>query len=448
MAEKGSSATATRAPSCADMRLARTPPLPAPMVNSRERAPPLPYLLFLQGGPGHEAPRPAEAAGWLADAVKSHRVVLLDQRGTGLSTALSVAALAQLGPPDAQAAYLAHFRADSIVRDAELLRAALLPGGDRWTVLGQSFGGFCTVTYLSMAPEGLKRALLAGGLPPIDRGCTAEQVYRACFRQVAAQTAKYYRPFPQDAQLVRDIVLHLHESGGVALPSGGVLSPRGLQVLGLSGLGSQGGFERLHFLFERAWEAQLVPGASRQLSEAFLHGYDAWLGFATSLLYAILHEAIYCQGAASAWAAQRVRDELDAAFDPVRAAEAGEDVPFTGEVPFSAAQAVLQMIFPWMFDEMAGLQPLKATAHLLAAKADWSDLYDKAALNANSVPVAAVAYYEDMYVSLPLSEATAGEIAGLRLWVTSEYMHSGIREDGPRVLARLLALASDRVPLR
>lgn len=33
-------------------------------------------------------------------------------------------------------------RADSIVRDAELIRRAVVSGG-RWSILGQSFGGFC-----------------------------------------------------------------------------------------------------------------------------------------------------------------------------------------------------------------------------------------------------------------------------------------------------------------
>lgn len=34
----------------------------------------------------------------------------------------------------------------------------------------------------------------------------------------------------------------------VPLPSGGILTPRGLQTLGLSGLGSSTGFERLHYM--------------------------------------------------------------------------------------------------------------------------------------------------------------------------------------------------------
>src|SRR5438105_2345350 len=85
---------------------------------------------------------------------------MLDQRGTGRST--PVGALSGM-TADEQAEYLTHFRADSIVRDAELIRGEL--GLDRWSVLGQSFGGFCTLTYLSIAPEGLREAFFTGGVP-------------------------------------------------------------------------------------------------------------------------------------------------------------------------------------------------------------------------------------------------------------------------------------------
>src|SRR5580692_4543869 len=49
-----------------------------------------PYLLFLQGGPGFEAPRPTGvpfSPGWLERALAEFRVIMLDQRGTGRSTA-------------------------------------------------------------------------------------------------------------------------------------------------------------------------------------------------------------------------------------------------------------------------------------------------------------------------------------------------------------------------
>lgn len=211
---------------------------------------PLPYLLYLQGGPGFESPRPIEAGGWIKKACEEYRVVLLDQRGTGLSTPLTTSSLSQMTSAAEQVEYLKHFRADNIVKDAEFIRLHLVPYAKPWTVLGQSYGGFCAVTYLSFAPEGLKSVLLTGGLPPLGKACTADTVYRACFKQVQLQNEKYYKRYPQDIQVIHEVVRYLSESegGGVLLPSGGRLTPKMLQCLGLSGLGFGGGFERLHYL--------------------------------------------------------------------------------------------------------------------------------------------------------------------------------------------------------
>lgn len=122
-----------------------------------------PYLVFLQGGPGGEATRPPPS-GWMKRALADYRVLLLDQRGTGRSSPVDDI------PGDtgrAQAEYLTLFRAESIVRDCELIREEL--GVDRWCILGQSFGGFCSMTYLSTAPEGLREVFITGGLSPIAR---------------------------------------------------------------------------------------------------------------------------------------------------------------------------------------------------------------------------------------------------------------------------------------
>ena len=62
------------------------------------------------GGPGFEAPRPTEASAWLKAAVQHFRVILLDQRGTGRSSAITTASLLRIGDAGAQAEYLAHFR--------------------------------------------------------------------------------------------------------------------------------------------------------------------------------------------------------------------------------------------------------------------------------------------------------------------------------------------------
>lgn len=81
-------------------------------------------------------------------------------------------------------------------------------------LFAQSFGGFCAVTYLSFAPQGLKQVLITGGLPPIQSGCTADSVYKACFEQVVLQNEKYYKRFPQDIKIVQDVVHYLAESEG------------------------------------------------------------------------------------------------------------------------------------------------------------------------------------------------------------------------------------------
>jgi hypothetical protein len=54
------------------------------------------------------------------------------------------------------------------------------------------------------------------------------------------------------------------------------------------------------------------------------------------------------------------------------------------------------------------------------------------------VPCAAVIYYNDMYVEREFSEETARNIRGIKLWVTDEYEHDGLRLDGEKVLGRLL----------
>ena len=49
------------------------------------------------------------------------------------------------------------------------------------------------------------------------------------------------------------------------------------------------------------------------------------MSWGTNPLYALLHESIYCQGAASNWAAHRVREQQFAEqFDAVAAAREGE----------------------------------------------------------------------------------------------------------------------------
>ena len=62
------------------------------------------------GGPGFEAPRLSEQPSWMKSALNVFRIILLDQRGTGLSTPITQLSLARQGSPAEQAQYLRHFR--------------------------------------------------------------------------------------------------------------------------------------------------------------------------------------------------------------------------------------------------------------------------------------------------------------------------------------------------
>ena len=106
-----------------------------------------------------------------------------------------------------------------------------------------------------------------------------------------------------------------------------------------------------------------------------------------------------------------------------------------------------EMVFPSTFQDVAALRPIADVAEAIAQQPSWPVLYDPTALAANKVPCAATAYFDDMYVDFDLAKRTGAGIQGLRVWVTSELMHGGIRDDGQRVFERLLGMARDTVPL-
>jgi pimeloyl-ACP methyl ester carboxylesterase len=375
----------------------------------------LPWLLFLQGGPGFGAQRPEGRESWLDRALNDYRVLLLDQRGTGRSSPANRRTLARLGSARAQADYLTHFRADSIVLDAELIRRELTD--EPWSVLGQSFGGMCTVTYLSFAPHGIREAFITGGLPGLT--VTADDVYRQTYRTVAAKNAAHYERYPDDIERAGRVAQYLAEHD-VRLPDGAPLSVEAFQSIG-SMLGQSSGSHSLHYLLED-------PFADDELSDAFRYAMMNELSFAASPLYALLHEASYAQSSATRWSAQRIRAEFGE-FDP-------EAVPlyFTGE-----------MVYPWMIDADPTLRPLREAAGILAERDDWPPLYDPVRLAANEAPVAAAVYYNDMYVDREFSMQTAQAIRGLQAWVTSEYEHDGLRVSDGAVLDRLIGMARGNI---
>ncbi len=379
----------------------------------------LPWLLYLQGGPGFGSPRPVGRDSWLDRALQDYRVLLLDQRGTGRSTPASRQTLARFLDAAGQAGYLGHFRADSIVADAELIRPQVT-GGEPWSVLGQSFGGFCAVTYLSKAPAGLREAFLTGGLPGLS--ATADDVYRLTYRVVTAKNEAHYQRYPEDVDVARQVARVL-AARPATLPGGGILTVERFQTLGRL-LGSSTGSHTLHYLLED-------PFAGAELSDAFLAAAETELSYASAPLYALVHEACYAQGIATRWSAQRVRAEFPE-FAPEAAIDGDAPLLFTGE-----------MVYPFVFDLDPALRPLAEAAALLAERADWPALYYPDRLARTDIPVAAAIYFDDMYVPRELSLQTAAAIRGLRYWITNEFEHDGLRTSDGRVLDRLIGLARD-----
>jgi pimeloyl-ACP methyl ester carboxylesterase len=377
-------------------------------VFARELAAPdgrdRPYLVYLQGGPGQEAPRPSGTPmgpAWLPRALQDFRVLMLDQRGTGLSTPYG----GQVADPAADAERLTHFRADAIVQDAERLREHL--GVKRWSVLGQSFGGFCALHYLSVAPDSLREVFFTGGLPPVGR--PVDDQYAGTFAAMRVLNERYHRRFPQDRVRLQR-VLDLCDEGVVRDPQGNPISRRLMRTIGHP-LGMDGGAETLHHLLEH-----------EPTSPAFSHDAAALLAFdARNPIYAVLHEACCADGGATRWSAQRVLPED---FE-------GDSLLLTGE-----------HIFPWHFEDDPALRPYREVAAPLAEH-EWPRLYDADVLAQVDVPCAALVYADDPYVLRGFSEETAALVPSLRPWLTNEHLHNGLRTDGEHVLDRLITLARD-----
>lgn len=389
------------------------------LSTDRAEAEDYPYLVYLQGGPGSGADRPTVPGGWLKRAMEEYRVVLLDQRGTGLSTPLTAQTM-PAGSVAERSDYCTHFRADNIVRDAETLRRALPAsrGGERpWTSLGQSYGGFCTLTYLSLHPEGLEASLITGGLAAIT--WPAERVYRETYAATRRRNSLFFETYPEDAERLREVVRHVAEVAE-ELPTGERLTPERVLTVGII-LGSSTGFHELHYLLEGAF---VETADGRRLAAAFLEGLGRIVSLASHPLYGLMHESIYANGpgAATNWAAARVRAEL-----PDFAADASEPL-LTGE-----------MIYPWQFAQDPALVALAEVAEHLATREDWGPLYNVAALAANKVPVAGVVYTDDMFVPRSGSVETAGLVRGAQVIETDRYQHNGLREDGALLLGQMLA---------
>ncbi|KAJ4365609.1 hypothetical protein N0V83_008229 [Neocucurbitaria cava] len=395
----------------------------------------LPWLLYLQGGPGFECRSPQNVSWTQTMLDKGYQVLMLDQRGTGLSTAISQSSLQLRGDEKVQAEYMKSFRADSIVRDCEAIRKALTASypadKQKFSIMGQSFGGFCCTTYLSFYPEGVKEAFVFGGLPPLT--ASVDEVYTRLYAGVKQRNEQYYTKYPEDVTRVKRIVKLLRRFGDttVRVQGGeGYFSARRFMQLGIY-FGKHGGFDDVHNLVLRADTDLTQFGHLTRPTVLALEGAQSW---DTNVIYALLHEPLYClgDGGKSGWSAERMLQEKFPEFGLDKVDDEEEPVLFTGE-----------MIYPFMFECYPELTKLKTVGHLLAEANDWPKLYDEEQLRKNEVPMYAAVYMDDMYVDFNLSMETARTIKGCKPFVTNMMYHNGISAKTDEVLKEMFVLRDD-----
>ena len=374
-------------------------------VVTREGGERLPYLVFLQGGPGHEAPRPFHASSspaWLDEALAHYRVVMLDQRGTGLSSPVGDADLERGSAEVAE--HLTHLRADAIVRDCEAMREHL--SAETWSVLGQSFGGFTTLAYLSTDADSLADVFITGGLSTVNRH--PDEVYALCYDKMRAASERYYRRFPEHRDMMRRLIDRA-AAGDIVLPDGEVVSPSRLRSVG-SALGTNDGWQTVWSLLERD-----------PASNAFRHDLMHAMPYGgRNPLYFAFHESSYASGHATRWSAERTEPQ-----------DFRDDVTlFTGEHIRREWTETVPAFRPWR------------DVALALADFEWPRIYNEVAIAASGATGAAAVYVNDVYVPMEFSLETARLIPGVELWVTSEHEHNGVRS-GP-VLTHLIDLAHGR----
>ncbi|MDU0479291.1 alpha/beta fold hydrolase [Staphylococcus chromogenes] len=376
----------------------------------------LPMVVYLQGGPGFPAPRPVDASGVIGELLKTHRVLLLDQRGTGRSTRIDSSS-------QVSSRQLALLRADQICADAESFRHYL--GIEQWDLFGQSFGGFCITTYVSNYPNSVRHAMLTGGLPAV--GLPADDVYRATYRALQRRHEEFYRQIPFASERIREICHHLDNSAEV-LPTGERLSSRRFRTIGIE-LGRGTGFDTLAYLLEAPFTT--IQGEKRLRSD-FLAEVGRRVSFAEGPLYAAIHESIYAYpGEATNWSAHRMRAEVSG-FAEDADPRSSEPFYLTGE-----------HIYPWQFDEDPALRGLKEAAGDLAQKSDFPELYSPAGLGESQAVAAAAIYLDDIFVPFAYSRNTAELYRDLRPYITNQFQHDGIRQDGAGIVQTLRSLIDD-----
>lgn len=324
--------------------------------------------------------------------------------------------------------FLKLFRHDDIVRDLEAIRLQLFGASKKWNIFGQSYGGWISLSYLSLFPEALESSRITAGLAPITSNL--EDTYLYLFKVLVEHNDEYYSKYPEDIKRVKEIVKYLLSTPAITLANGGRLTARRFLCLGRN-LGARDRWAPMHELIEEMHKeiTENNEHGREKLSEKTIKMYieeDSWK-FDNRPLYAVLHEAMYCTGKhPSEWVAQRMAAAMDG-FEWAGPEPEPRETDEKGKKPKEAWRTILEglcassnndevkiyfsgeMVYPFMFKDYANLRPLYKVAKLLA-KHKWSDPYDLHQLANNEVPVYAISYKSDMHVNELMSRDTVSSV--------------------------------------
>ncbi|KAK4458556.1 Alpha/Beta hydrolase protein [Cladorrhinum samala] len=374
------------------------------------------FLVYLCGGPGDANPRDRIPNFNELALKKGYSILYPDYRGTGRSTPVNETSLKarfenEENAEDKLADYLSLFRQDNIVRDLEAIRQCLedtLSNDQdiKFTLHGQSFGGWIALTYLSfLGGQALEKVFLTAGLAPINK--TPDSIYKALYERAVTANEKYYELFPQDAALVKEIYtalrgknieIPLNDEG----PSGRVLSAQTFLTLGRKFIAGSSGMNAVHeFVVALSGHLKANPGGA-SIPDGLVKKFAELEGFKLHArpLYGVLHESIYCakNDVTSNWAAARI-GKGTGGFEWLDKNNAPEDMPeriyFSGE-----------MVYPFMMRSIRS-KLLQDAGEAFARRINWPRLYDPEQLRKNTVPVKAMVFPDDLAVDYEASIETA-----------------------------------------
>ena len=322
------------------------------------------------------------------------------------------------------------------------------------------------MTYLSQVEHPPKIALLTGGIAPM-LASSAVDVYTSLWAKVRERNHRYYDMYPGDVSVVKTIVRKLlkAEKDGtpLRLPSGGKLTARRFLQLGMMLGSSPSSFASMHALLSSAF---LQPTTDKEDEKEFTRGFvkavDNAQPFDEHPIYFWLHESIYADGnpslkknsstnVATKWSADIAYESKISS----RSEEAEYDYRLTSQEDNNRPVLFFgEMVFPWMAEDYAECGGIGCTAlaHALAAKDDWGPLYDadhmRTVLGDGRTRSAAAIYYDDIYVDFECCmkvTARDGPLEKCKVYITNEYQHSGLRDDGASIFNKLHGMATGSI---